>query len=91
LQGVGVQGRAGVVAQLYLCAVKTAADVGSEQFDCSGLGVTDDSCPGQAEQAAAECCAIERWLIRVFDLASGQPEARQRTTGSLRLTTGLPQ
>jgi hypothetical protein len=51
--------------------------VGSEQLDRADVGVTDDSYPSQAQHTAAQRCAIERWLSRVFDLASGQPKARQ--------------
>jgi hypothetical protein len=51
--------------------------VGSEQLDCAVVGVTDNSCPGQDEQAAAEPCAIPGWLSRVFDLAPAQREAGQ--------------
>lgn len=78
LQGVGEQGRGGVVAQLRPVTYEVAANVGAEQVHRAdvGAGVAVDSCSVQAEHAAGEAGEIQGCLGWMFD--PSQPDSCSR-------------
>ena len=77
LQAVGVQGGAGVVAQVRPVQSSWPPMWAPRRLTAPTLGVADDSCPVQAEHAAGEPGGIQRWLGGVFELASGQADGSQ--------------
>ena len=67
LQAVGVQSRAGVVAQPRPVAVERAVDAGAGQADRTVLGVADDDCFVQSEHTAGEPVGGQGCLGGVFE------------------------